>query len=250
MRRHGGASRFSLGRPIGVSMLEALRERVLEANLDLVRSGLVVATFGNVSGIDRDHGLVAIKPSGVRYDQMTADSMVVTDLEGKVVFGDLKPSSDLGTHLLLYKSFPTVGGIVHSHSEFATIWAQAGLPIPALGTTHADYFHGPVPVTRELSEQEIGGDYVGNTGAVIVEAFGNKDPMAVPAALVAGHGPFCWGGDAAAAVHNAVILESVARMALYTTLLHPGRPGVSQALLDRHYFRKHGAVATYGQTVR
>lgn len=231
-------------------MLEALRQRVLEANLDLVRSGLVLATFGNVSGIDRAGGLVAIKPSGVRYDEMTADSIVITDLDGKVVFGALRPSSDLDTHLLLYKSFSAVGGIVHSHSEFATIWAQAGLPIPALGTTHADYFHGPVPVTRELSPQEIGGDYVGNTGAVIVEAFGNKDPMAVPAALVAGHGPFCWGTDAAAAVHNAVVLESVARMALYTRLLRPDASGVSQALLDRHYFRKHGATATYGQTTR
>jgi L-ribulose-5-phosphate 4-epimerase len=231
-------------------MLEALRRRVLEANLDLARSGLVLATFGNVSGIDRASGLVAIKPSGVRYDEMTADSIVVTDLDGKVVFGDLRPSSDLATHLLLYKSFAAVGGIVHSHSEFATIWAQAGLPIPALGTTHADYFHGPVPVTRELSAEEIGSDYVGNTGVVIVEAFGNKDPMAVPAALVAGHGPFCWGADPAMAVHNAVVLESVARMALYTTMLRPGTTGVSQALLDRHYFRKHGAAATYGQTTR
>jgi L-ribulose-5-phosphate 4-epimerase len=181
---------------------------------------------------------------------MTADSIVITDLDGGVVSGDLRPSSDLGTHLLLYKSFSAVGGIVHSHSEFATIWAQAGLPIPALGTTHADYFHGPVPVTRELSAEEIGGDYVGNTGVVIVEAFGNKDPMAVPAALVAGHGPFCWGTDPAAAVHNAVVLESVARMALYTIMLRPGAAGVSQALLDRHYFRKHGATATYGQTGR
>ena len=231
-------------------MLEALRQRVLDANLDLVRSGLVLATFGNVSGIDRARGLVAIKPSGVRYDEMTADSIVVTDLDGKVVFGDLRPSSDLATHLLLYKSFAAVGGIVHSHSEFATIWAQAGLPIPALGTTHADYFHGPVPVTRELSAAEIGGDYVSNTGVVIVEAFGNKDPMAVPAALVAGHGPFCWGTDPATAVHNAVVLESVARMALYTTMLRPDAIGVSQALLDRHYFRKHGATATYGQTTR
>jgi len=231
-------------------MLEALRQRVLEANLDLVRSGLVLATFGNVSGIDRARGLVAIKPSGVRYDEMSADNVVVTDLDGKVVLGDLRPSSDLATHLLLYKSFAAVGGIVHSHSEFATIWAQAGLPIPALGTTHADYFHGPVPVTRELSASEIAGDYVGNTGVVIIEAFGNKDPMAVPAALVAGHGPFCWGADPAAAVHNAVVLESVARMALYTTMLRPGATGVSQALLDRHYFRKHGATATYGQTTR
>ena len=228
-------------------MLDALRQDVLEANLALVRSGLVLATFGNVSGIDRASGLVAIKPSGVPYDGMTAKDIVITDLAGKIVFGDLRPSSDLGTHLLLYRAFSDVGGIVHSHSEFATIWAQAGLAIPALGTTHADYFHGPVPVTRELSDQEIAGDYVGNTGSVIVEAFGNKDPMSVPAALVAGHGPFCWGKDAADAVHNAVILESVARMAFHTTMLRPGTSGVSQALLDRHYFRKHGAAATYGQ---
>jgi len=231
-------------------MLEALRQQVLEANLDLVKSGLVLATFGNVSGIDRAQGIVAIKPSGVRYDRMTADDIVLTDLEGKTVFGALRPSSDLGTHLKLYQAFPTVGGIVHSHSEFATTWAQAERPIPALGTTHADYFHGPVPVTRVLTDVEIGGDYVGNTGVVIVEAFGNKDPLEVPAVLVAGHGPFCWGIDAAAAVDNAITLEYVARMALNTLMLRPDAPGVSQALLDRHYFRKHGAGATYGQNQR
>jgi len=172
---------------------------------------------------------------------------MLTDLDGKVVFGKLNPSSDLGTHLKLYQAFATIGGVVHSHSEFATTWAQATRPIPALGTTHADYFHGPVPVTRQLSDAEIGGDYVGNTGSVIVETFGNKDPLEVPAVLVAGHGPFTWGRDAADAVHNAVTLEYVARMALNTMLLRPDSPGVSQALLDRHYFRKHGAAATYGQ---
>lgn len=228
-------------------MLKALREQVLEANLDLVKGGLVLYTFGNVSGISRNDGLVVIKPSGVPYDRMKADDMVVTDLDGKKVFGDLKPSSDLATHLLLYKSFPKIGGVVHSHSEFATIWAQAARSIPALGTTHADYFHGPVPVTRQLTEAEIKGDYVLNTGVVIVEALGNKDPMSMPAALVAGHGPFCWGVDAAAAVHNAIVLESVARMALHTMSLRPDSSGISQALLDRHYFRKHGAAATYGQ---
>jgi L-ribulose-5-phosphate 4-epimerase len=230
-------------------MLKALREQVLEANLDLVSGGLVLYTFGNVSGIDRAQGLVVIKPSGVPYDKMKADDLVVTDLSGTKVFGELKPSSDLATHLLLYKSFPEVGGVVHSHSEFATIWAQAGRPIPALGTTHADYFHGPVPVTRELTDAEVNGDYVLNTGVVIVEALGNKDPMSMPAALVAGHGPFCWGADAAGAVHNAIVLESVARMALHTMSLRPDTAGVSQALLDRHYFRKHGAKATYGQPI-
>lgn len=228
-------------------MLETLRQQVLEANLDLVKSGLVLSTFGNVSGIDRESGLVAIKPSGVRYDGMTAEDIVITDLDGKRVFGKLNPSSDLGTHLKLYKAFATIGGVVHSHSELATTWAQAERAIPALGTTHADYFHGPVPVTRRLSDAEIGGDYVGNTGTVIVEAFGNKDPLEVPAVLVAGHGPFTWGRDAHDAVHNAVTLEYVARMALNTLALRPDAPGVSQALLDRHYFRKHGAKATYGQ---
>lgn len=228
-------------------MLKALREQVLEANLDLVKGGLVLYTFGNVSGIDRDQGLVAIKPSGVPYDRMKANDIVITDLDGKKVYGEMRPSSDLDTHLLLYKSFPRVGGVVHSHSEYATIWAQAARAIPALGTTHADYFHGPVPVTRPLTDTEIEGDYVVNTGVVIVEAIGNKDPMSMPAALVAGHGPFCWGRDAADAVHNAVVLESVARMAVHTMALQPGSQGISQALLDRHYFRKHGAKATYGQ---
>jgi L-ribulose-5-phosphate 4-epimerase len=228
-------------------MLKALREQVLETNLDLVKGGLVLYTFGNVSGIDRAQGLVAIKPSGVSYEKMTSDDIVVTDLDGKKVYGDMRPSSDLDTHLLLYKSFPGIGGVVHSHSEYATVWAQAARPIPALGTTHADYFHGPVPVTRALTDAEIEGDYVLNTGVVIVETIGNRDPMSMPAALVAGHGPFCWGKDAADAVHNAVVLESVARMAVYTMALRPDTLGISRSLLDRHYFRKHGAKATYGQ---
>ncbi|MBI2253954.1 MAG: L-ribulose-5-phosphate 4-epimerase AraD [Proteobacteria bacterium] len=227
--------------------MKLLREQVLEANLDLAKGGLVLYTFGNVSGIERSQGLVAIKPSGVPYDKMKVADIVVTDLEGKKVFGDLQPSSDLATHLVLYKSFLNIGGVVHSHSEYATIWAQAARAIPALGTTHADYFHGPVPVTRALTDAEIHGDYVLNTGAIIVEAIGSKDPMAMPATLVAGHGPFCWGRDAGDAVHNAVVLEFVARMAVHTMALRPDGAGISQALLDRHYFRKHGAKATYGQ---
>lgn len=229
-------------------MLRQLREQVLEANLEVVRRGLVLYTFGNVSGISREDGLVVIKPSGVPYERMTTDDLVVTDLEGKIVWGKLRPSSDLATHIHLYRSFPMIGGVVHTHSEHATAWAQAGRPIPALGTTHADYFYGPIPVTRELTAEEINGDYVHATGAAIVETFGNRDPMEVPAALVAGHAPFCWGKTPDDAVHNAVVLEAVARMAMYTLSLQPDARGVSQALLDRHYFRKHGATATYGQS--
>ncbi|HYK35353.1 L-ribulose-5-phosphate 4-epimerase [Alloacidobacterium sp.] len=228
-------------------MLDDLRAQVLEANLELVRRGLVLFTFGNVSGIDRQTGLVAIKPSGVPYESMQTEHMVITDLDGKIVEGDLRPSSDLATHLLLYREFPTIGAVVHTHSEYATAWAQAGRSIPAYGTTHADYFYGPVPVTEELSADDINGDYVHNTGLAIVRRFHNLDPDAVPAVLVAGHAPFCWGKTPADAAHNAVVLESVARMAFYTTTLNPECKGVSQTLLDRHYFRKHGARATYGQ---
>lgn len=228
-------------------MLETLKALVLEANLELVRRGLVLYTFGNASGIDRAAGLVAIKPSGVPYEKMTADDMVVTDLDGKIVGGSLKPSSDLATHLELYRAFPTIGGVVHTHSEFATAWAQAGREIPAYGTTHADYFYGPVPVTEELSAEEIGGDYVLNTGKAILRRFQNLDPDAVPGVIVAGHAPFTWGKDAMQAAYHAVVLEAVARMAFYTATLNPECRGVSQALLDRHYFRKHGAKATYGQ---
>jgi L-ribulose-5-phosphate 4-epimerase len=229
-------------------MLKQLREQVLEANLEVVRRGLVLYTFGNVSGISRENNLIVIKPSGVPYERMKADDLVVTDLDGKVVWGKLRPSSDLETHLHLYKSFPQIGGVVHTHSEHATAWAQAGRAIPALGTTHADYFYGPVPITRELTADEIRDDYVRATGVAITDAFGNRDPMEVPAALVAGHGPFAWGATPEDAVHNAVVLEAVARMALYTCSLRPDAQGVPQALLDRHYFRKHGATATYGQT--
>src|SRR4051794_20824994 len=229
-------------------MLRELREQVLEANLEVVRRGLVLYTFGNVSGIDRSENLVVIKPSGVPYERMRADDLVVTDLEGATVWGELRPSSDLATHLHLYKTFSEVGGIVHTHSEHATAWAQARRPIPPMGTTHADYFYGPVPVTRTLSPEEIEGDYVLATGVAISECFGNRDPMDVPAALVADHGPFCWGRTPADAVHNAVVLEAVARMAMNTLALQPYKQPISSALLDQHYFRKHGMSATYGQS--
>jgi L-ribulose-5-phosphate 4-epimerase len=228
-------------------MLDTLKAQVLEANLELVRRGLVLYTFGNASGVDREHGLVAIKPSGVAYDKLTPDHMTVSDLNGRIIEGAYKPSSDLDTHLELYREFPSIGGVVHTHSEFATAWAQAGREIPAYGTTHADYFYGPVPVTDELSDIEIGGNYVLNTGKAIVRRFRTLDPQAIPGVLVAGHAPFAWGRDAMEAAYHAVVLEAVARMAFYTATLNPGCEGVSQALLDRHYFRKHGAKATYGQ---
>lgn len=227
-------------------MLQILKEQTLEANLELVRRGLVLYTFGNASGIDREQGLVAIKPSGVNYDKLKPEHMVVTDLEGKIVEGDLRPSSDLKTHLVLYKAFETIGAVVHTHSENATAWAQACRDIPALGTTHADYFHGPVPCTRKLTDAEIDGDYVRNTGLAIVERFTGIDPLAVPGVLVAGHAPFAWGRTPLDAAHNAVVLEAVARMAFKTVMLNPDC-GVSKALLDRHYYRKHGSNATYGQ---
>ncbi|HWZ52951.1 MAG TPA: L-ribulose-5-phosphate 4-epimerase [Granulicella sp.] len=233
--------------------MRELRTAVLEANLELVRRGLVLYTFGNASGVDRDRGLVVIKPSGVDYEDLAPELMVISDLEGNVVDGDLKPSSDLDTHTLLYREFPAIGAVVHTHSEFATSFAQAGLAIPAFGTTHADYFYGPVPVTEPLTEAAIGGRYVHETGLAIVSRFKNDgtgaaiDPMAMPAVLVAGHAPFCWGKDPQEAAHNAVVLEAVARMAYRTLTLSASAAEVSQALLDRHYFRKHGAKATYGQ---
>jgi L-ribulose-5-phosphate 4-epimerase len=241
-------------------LLEQLRKEVLDANLELVRRGLVLYTFGNASGVDREQGLVVIKPSGVDYDELKPKQMVVTDLMGKIVEGDLKPSSDLDTHTLLYREFPTIGAVVHTHSEYATSFAQAGLAIPAYGTTHADYFHGPVPVTEPLSDEAIGGRYVHETGLAIVRRFAAGkgsdgkphaaiDPLAVPACLVAGHAPFVWGRTPHDAAHNAVVLEAVARMAFRTMLLKANCDTVSQALLDRHYFRKHGAGATYGQAV-
>ncbi len=229
-------------------MLEELKRKTLEANLELVRRGLVLYTFGNASGIDRASGLVVIKPSGVDYDELRPEHMVVTDLEGMIIEGDLRPSSDLKTHLKLYEAFEEIGAVVHTHSEHATAWAQAGHDIPALGTTHADYFHGPVPCTRTLTDSEIAGDYVTNTGVAIAERFANLDPLAVPAVLVAGHAPFAWGRDPDEAAHHAVVLEAVAKMAWMSTLLNP-LCGVSQTLLDRHYFRKHGSAATYGQRI-
>lgn len=231
-------------------LLRSLREQVLEANLELVRRGLVLYTFGNASGVDRSAGLVVIKPSGVDYDKLRPEHMVVTDLRGKIVEGSLRPSSDLDTHTLLYREFPTIGGVVHTHSEYATSFAQAGLPIPALGTTHADYFYGPVPVSAPLSDAAIQGEYVHETGLAIVARFRAEpalDPTAVPACLVAGHAPFTWGSTVHDAAHNAVVLEAIARMAHHTLLLRGSSAEVSQALLDRHYFRKHGSGATYGQ---
>jgi L-ribulose-5-phosphate 4-epimerase len=228
-------------------LVEQLRSDVLRANQEIVRQGLVVSTFGNVSGIARDQGLVVIKPSGVAYDALTPESMVVTDLTGKIVDGKLKPSSDLATHLLLYQAFPEIGGVVHTHSEYATAWAQAMKPIPCYGTTHADYFHGPIPVTEMLRADEVGDEYVRNTGEVILRCFRDLDPMSIPGVLVAGHAPFCWGRTIDDAVHHAVALEYVARLALHTEMLAGPTTGIPQHLMDRHHTRKHGAKATYGQ---
>ncbi|GLX66692.1 L-ribulose-5-phosphate 4-epimerase [Paenibacillus glycanilyticus] len=229
-------------------MLERLKQEVLEANLDLPKYGLVTFTWGNVSGIDRDSGLVVIKPSGVPYDKLKAEDLVVVDLEGNKVEGELKPSSDTPTHLVLYKAFPHIGGIVHTHSPWATSWAQAGKGIPALGTTHADYFYGEIPVTRAMTRAEIESAYELETGNVIVETFKDKDPMMIPSVLVNSHAPFNWGKDPHEAVHNAVVLEEVAKMALRAYQLNPDIQPMDQALLDKHFLRKHGANAYYGQT--
>lgn len=231
-------------------MLGRLREQVLEANLELVRRGLVLYTFGNASGIDREGGLVVIKPSGVPYESMKPEHLVITDLEGKIVEGSLRPSSDLPTHLELYKAFTNIGGVAHTHSEYATAWAQARRPIPCFGTTHADSFHGPVPVTEWLSEKEIAGDYEKNTGTAIVRAFGKLDPLHVPAVLVANHGPFTWGADAAEAAHNTAILEMVARTAYLTLSINADAEVISRHLHDKHFLRKHGTGAYYGQPKR
>ncbi|CAG7619030.1 L-ribulose-5-phosphate 4-epimerase AraD [Paenibacillus solanacearum] len=228
-------------------MLETLKKEVWEANMALPRHGLVTFTWGNASGVDRASGLVVIKPSGVPYDELRPDDMVVVDLYGNVVEGRLKPSSDTPTHVVLYKAFPSIGGVVHTHSPWATSWAQAGLPIPALGTTHADYFHGEIPCTRAMTGAEIQGAYESETGRVIVETFAGLDPMEVPGVLVHSHAPFNWGTDAHNAVHNAVVLEEVAKMALHTFALRPGVPVMDRMLLDRHFLRKHGAKAYYGQ---
>ena len=228
-------------------LLKTLREQVLEANLELVRRGLVLYTFGNASGMDRNEGLVAIKPSGVPYDELTPAQIVISDLAGKIVEGKLRPSSDLPTHLELYKHFSNIGGVAHTHSEFATAWAQAEQPIPCFGTTHADYFHGPVPVTERLSAAAIAGDYEQETGVAICRRFADLDPDAIPAVLVAGHAPFCWGPSAAEAAHNAVILEYVARMACHTLAIHAETRPLAKELHDKHFLRKHGRNAYYGQ---
>ncbi|MEX0853023.1 MAG: L-ribulose-5-phosphate 4-epimerase AraD [Bauldia sp.] len=231
-------------------LLGNLREEVLAANLELVRRGVVVFTFGNVSGISRKDGLVAIKPSGVPYAELTAERIVVTDLDGRVVDTNLNPSSDLPTHLELYRNFTNIGGVAHTHSEFGTAWAPAKRPLPCFGPTHAATFHGPVPVTPDLTAEEIAGDYEKATGEAIVRTFRDGDPDAVPAVLVAGHAPFCWGKDAAEAVHNAVILEYVARMATHTLAINAEAEALAPVLHDKHFFRKHGAGATYGQPGR
>lgn len=228
-------------------MLEALKELVWKANLALPKHGLVTFTWGNVSGIDREQGLVVIKPSGVEYDGMTVEDMVVVDLQGNVVEGKWKPSSDTPTHLALYRAFPAVGGIVHTHSRWATSWAQAGRGIPAYGTTHGDYFYGEIPCTRKMTPDEIAGAYELETGNVIVETFAKASPEAVPAVLVHSHGPFVWGTDPLNAVHHAVVLEELAFMAFHTEALAPGKETMQQELLDKHYLRKHGANAYYGQ---
>ena len=228
-------------------MLDTLKKQVWKANLQLPAHGLVTFTWGNVSAVDRHHGLVVIKPGGVEYDAMQPADMVVVDLSsGEVVEGHYKPSSDTPTHLALYRAFPTIGGVVHTHSRWATVFAQAKRGIPALGTTHADDFYGEIPCTREMTAQEIGGDYEAETGNVIVERFRDLDPETVPAVLVASHGTFVWGRDAAEAVHNAVVLEEAAFMAWHTMQMGQTSP-IPQALLDKHYLRKHGANAYYGQ---
>jgi L-ribulose-5-phosphate 4-epimerase len=228
-------------------LLGALREEVLESNLELVRRGLVLYTFGNASGIDRQEGLVAIKPSGVPYEELKPEHMVVCNLEGTIVEGKLRPSSDLATHLELYRHFPNIGGVAHTHSEFATAWAQAETPIPCFGTTHADYFHGPVPVTERLNPSEIAGDYELETGKAICRTFAAIDPNSIPAVLVAGHAPYCWGANPAEAAHNAVILEYIARMASHTLLINAESRPLARELHDKHFLRKHGRNAYYGQ---
>ena len=229
-------------------MLEELKKIVCEANLELPRYGLVTFTWGNVSGVDREKGLMVIKPSGVEYDNMTPDDMVVVSLStGERVEGKWKPSSDTATHIALYNAFPNIGGVVHTHSRWATTFAQAGRDIPAMGTTQGDYFYGAIPCTRPMTDEEIGGEYEKETGLVIVETFQNIDPMTIPAVNVNSHGPFAWGKDPMDAVHNAVVLEEVAFMDWHARMLNPQRGAMQQSLLDKHYLRKHGKNAYYGQ---
>lgn len=228
-------------------MLEKLKEEVYRANMELQKKGLIIYTWGNVSGIDREKQLIVIKPSGIEYDDLTADDMVVVDFDGKVIEGRFKPSSDTPTHIELYKRYPEIGGVVHTHSTWAVAFAQAGMDIPAFGTTHADYFFGDILCTRELNEAEIDNDYEKNTGKVIIETIGDKDPMKVQGIVVKNHGPFTWGRTPAGSVYNAVVLEKVAEMAFKTMILNPKVKPVSQYLLNKHYYRKHGANAYYGQ---
>jgi L-ribulose-5-phosphate 4-epimerase len=228
-------------------MLAALREQVLQANCALARRGLARFTFGNASAIERSTGCIVIKPSGVPYDALTLETMVITDREGQVVEGELRPSSDLATHVALYQAFPNIGGIVHTHSHYATVWSQAGRDIPCLGTTHADYFHGPIPVTAAMAENAIAVEYEANTGASIVARFSNLDPDTMPAVLVAGHASFCWGPTVNAALDTATVLEEVAEMAYHTIVLNAESAEISAALRDKHFFRKHGRNAYYGQ---
>ena len=227
-------------------MLEELKEKVCSANLDLVKHNLVIFTWGNVSAIDRQNGLVVIKPSGVEYDMMKPSDMVVVNLQGEIVEGNLNPSSDTPTHIEIYKAFPSVGGVVHTHSTYATSWAQARRSIPVVGTTHADYFYGEVPCTRDMTREEVMGEYEKNTGKVIVECFAGLNPVHTPGVLVANHGPFTWGTSPEEAVYNSVVLEEVARMAFMTSMLNPSMP-MNDLLAEKHFNRKHGKNAYYGQ---
>lgn len=229
-------------------MLTKLKTAVWQANLDLVKEGLVIHTWGNASGVERAAGLMVIKPSGVPYETMRPEHMVVVELEtGKVVEGKLNPSSDTATHLVLYRAFPSIGGIVHTHSLYATAWAQTCRPVPALGTTHADYFHGPIPCTRRLRPAEIKSEYEARTGDVIVETFSRRDPLSCPGVLVASHGPFAWGKSVGEAVHHAVVLEHLVKLAGETQRLFPSVRPMQTVLMEKHFFRKHGPAATYGQ---
>jgi len=227
--------------------LSALRASVLAANVEIARRGLAPFTFGNASGIDRERGLVVIKPSGVACDALRVEDLVVTDLNGDVVEGSLRPSSDLRTHLVLYRAFESIGGVIHTHSHFATVWAQSGREIPCFGTTHADHFHGAIPITSHLSRDEVTGDYEANTGHAIERRFAGMDAVRMPAVLVAGHASFCWGHDVTAAVETAAVLEEVARMAYDTVVLNATAEPIPPLLLDKHFFRKHGTGAYYGQ---
>lgn len=227
--------------------MQPLKKQVFEANMDLLRYGLVTFTWGNVSAIDRARGRVVIKPSGVAYDAMTVDDMVVVDLDGNVIEGRWNPSSDTATHLALYRRFPSLGGIVHTHSTHATAWAQAGMAIPALGTTHADYFFGDIPCTRALTDAEVSGEYERNTGKVIIETLGERDPLHTPGIVVYQHGPFSWGKNAHDAVHNAVVMEEVAKMAWISRGINPQLKPIDSYLMNKHYLRKHGPDAYYGQ---